>query len=562
MAKGSKKRKSLVIALIASFALTLGIVPAQVMAAEGDGTSYDIQAAVTPEGAGEISGTGTYDEGATAVLTAEPNKGYVFDYWSETGSTEPVESAAIYTFTVTGARDLTAHFNKILVVGEDSEQIGDQTYTGNAIEPKVKVYLEGVDEALVKDKDYTVKYKDNVNVGKATVTVTLMSPGMEEQSTTDGEQSVAIGEQSATFQIVPADISTAKVKVDNQVYNGKELTPTPTVTWNKQKVGKDDYTLKYTNNVNVGTATVTVTGKHNFSTKSKTTGTFKITERPLTITADSAERVYDGTPLTADGFSSEGLAEGDSISSAKVEGSQTEIGSSANTVSDAKIINAKGKDVTANYSITYVPGTLTVVAVPVEKATLTFDLAGGTLDDKTGSFTITANVGDTITLPGVPTREGYAFKCWKGSEYAAGAEYKVEGDHTFTAEWVAEVAKHTVTFDANGHGTAPAAQSVEDGKTATKPADPVVSGWTFGGWYTDKACTTAYDFSTVVTADITLYAKWTQTATPAAKGSTGTTTPKTGDPSGWVLPVVIALVAGAGVCISLVVVSKRRRDRA
>ena len=72
---------------------------------------------------------------------------------------------------------------------------------------------------------------------------------------------------------------------------------------------------------------------------------------------------------------------------------------------------------------------------PIEKATLKFDLGGGTLDGKTGKLTIEANAGDTIKLPGAPTREGYTFKFWKGSQYAAGADYKVEGDHVFTAEW-------------------------------------------------------------------------------------------------------------------------------
>lgn len=70
-----------------------------------------------------------------------------------------------------------------------------------------------------------------------------------------------------------------------------------------------------------------------------------------------------------------------------------------------------------------------------QQATLTFDLDGGTLNGQTGTFTITANVGDTINLPGAPTKAGYTFKCWIGSEYAAGAAYKVEGDHTFTAKW-------------------------------------------------------------------------------------------------------------------------------
>lgn len=70
-------------------------------------------------------------------------------------------------------------------------------------------------------------------------------------------------------------------------------------------------------------------------------------------------------------------------------------------------------------------------------ATLTFDLAGGALDGLTGTITQTAKVGDTITLPAAPTRKGYTFRCWRGSEYAAGAAYVVTGDHAFTAEWVA-----------------------------------------------------------------------------------------------------------------------------
>ena len=71
---------------------------------------------------------------------------------------------------------------------------------------------------------------------------------------------------------------------------------------------------------------------------------------------------------------------------------------------------------------------------------------------------------------------------------------------------------HTVKFVANGHGTAPAAQTVEDGKTAAKPADPTETGWTFGGWYKEATCTNAFDFSSPITSDITLYAKWTATA--------------------------------------------------
>ena len=63
--------------------------------------------------------------------------------------------------------------------------------------------------------------------------------------------------------------------------------------------------------------------------------------------------------------------------------------------------------------------------------------------------------------------------------------------------------KFTVTFDSQG-GSAVASQSITSGSAATKPSDPIRTGYTFTGWYTDAACTGAYDFSTAVTSDITL----------------------------------------------------------
>ena len=84
--------------------------------------------------------------------------------------------------------------------------------------------------------------------------------------------------------------------------------------------------------------------------------------------------------------------------------------------------------------------------------------------------------------------------------------------------------RYTVSFNANGKdATMPDSQRVKEGKTATEPADkPQLKGYTFGGWYTDEACTEAYDFSTPVTADMTLYAKWTKNAVnPGGNGGSG-----------------------------------------
>ena len=101
------------------------------------------------------------------------------------------------------------------------------------------------------------------------------------------------------------------------------------------------------------------------------------------------------------------------------------------------------------------------------------------------------------------------------------------------------VVMHTVTFDANGHGSAPAPVSVEHDAAVGCPADPIPEeGWTFGGWFADEACLTAYDFSAPVLADTTIYAKWTEvtaavfTVTFDADGGEGAMEAMTVDESG------------------------------
>jgi len=66
---------------------------------------------------------------------------------------------------------------------------------------------------------------------------------------------------------------------------------------------------------------------------------------------------------------------------------------------------------------------------------------------------------------------------------------------------------YTVSFKTNEGSTVPS-QTVERGKTATKPADPTLENNVFGGWYSDEELTSEYDFTTSVTGSFTLYAKW------------------------------------------------------
>ena len=134
-------------------------------------------------------------------------------------------------------------------------------YTGSAITSPVPTVKVG-STTLTKGTDYDVSYSNNTNVGTATVTVT-------------GKGSYA-GTNSATFSITALNLSNATIgAIADQTYTGSALTPAPTVKYgSKTLTAGSDYTVSYSNNTNAGTATVTVTGKGNYTGTKQ--ATFKI----------------------------------------------------------------------------------------------------------------------------------------------------------------------------------------------------------------------------------------------------------------------------------------------
>ncbi len=128
-----------------------------------------------------------------------------------------------------------------------------------------------------------------------------------------------------------------------------------------------------------------------------------------------------------------------------------------------------------------------------------------------GGETIASEIVDDGTLytPKTTSRTGYTFAGWFTDEdltsaFADGTQ--ITADTTLYAKWT--INEYTVTFNANG-GSAVTEQKVEYNATASEPFDPTKTGYTFAGWYADAELTTAFDFATPVTADTTLYAKWT-----------------------------------------------------
>ena len=118
-------------------------------------------------------------------------------------------------------------------------------------------------------------------------------------------------------------------------------------------------------------------------------GKLTVKPRPITITAGSASKIYDGRALYSSSYkiSSGELVKGDKLT-AEVSGSRTELGSSANIVvkSSIKITDSAGKDVTANYEITTAAGTLTITNDPITPITLSVGDSSKVYDGKPYRF--------------------------------------------------------------------------------------------------------------------------------------------------------------------------------
>ena len=148
-------------------------------------------------------------------------------------------------------------------------------------------------------------------------------------------------------------------------------------------------------------------------------------------------------------------------------------------------------------------GDMTVKAQwKINQYTITFDTDGGS-----EVASITQDYGTAITKPADPTKTGYTFAGW--SEEIP--DTMPAENMTVKAQW--KINQYTITFDTDGGSEiAPITQGY--GTTIAKPTDPTKTGYTFAGWYTDAACTNAWNFGSNMLADhdMTLYARWVRNA--------------------------------------------------
>ena len=130
------------------------------------------------------------------------------------------------------------------------------TYTGNAVKPVVDKVADAAGEWVLDDDEFAgfvVKYADNINAGTAKITLVA------------GGSSNYTGSITAEYQIVPAAIDNANVNVTDYEYTGSEIIPEIELIVNGVILSESDYSVDYTNNINAGSAEITVKGKGNYT---------------------------------------------------------------------------------------------------------------------------------------------------------------------------------------------------------------------------------------------------------------------------------------------------------
>jgi uncharacterized repeat protein (TIGR02543 family) len=143
--------------------------------------------------------------------------------------------------------------------------------------------------------------------------------------------------------------------------------------------------------------------------------------------------------------------------------------------------------------------------------TITFDGQNATTPSSPTVITVTSPATTVAALPTPPVKTGFTFAGWYTAVNGGGTELTastvVTASDTVYAKWAG--VKCLVRFNTQG-GSAVDSILVNYGDKITSPASPSRTGYTFGGWYKETACTNAWDFGTApVTGDMTLFAKWT-----------------------------------------------------
>ena len=336
-------------------------------------------------GNAETSTTLTYDPGngigKVKTVNVMNNEAVKIKAHNSLGFTAPVEAGKEYYFAgwadsktgnATYADGQTINIdangeNVLYAVWVEKTEItlvansGTRTYNG------AEQSIEGFESTTMNG--YTVSgltaVTKGTNVGEYTNTVFEGTAKVEKDGIYVTDK-VVVKTRAGKLVITPKSINTQEITVtkpaDSQ-YDGNEHKNKPTVKDGEKVLVEDtDYTLSYSEDViNVGTVTVTIVGKGNYS--QETTVDYQITPRTVKLTSGSDSKTYDGTPLVKHDatVSEDGFVKDDGVTY-EFTGSQTNVGTSDNTFT----YTLKNGTLASNYIITTEVGKLTVNPVTDE----------------------------------------------------------------------------------------------------------------------------------------------------------------------------------------------------
>lgn len=317
-----------------------------------------------------------------------------------------------------------------LATGDSIESVtvtGSQMYVGESANvPDAAVIKNGSNE------DVTANY--NITYGNGTLTIAKKNLTITADSDTKVYDTTPLTKNSYTNTELAAGDTIESVTVTGSQTSVGESANVPSAAVIKN--GDDDVTANYD---------ITYAN-----------GTLEVTKKAVTITADNDTKVYDGTPLTNDGYTVSGLEAGDRVDSVTITGTQTKAGTSNNVPGEAVIKNSADEVVNDNYTISYVNGTLEVtkkaITITADSDTKVYD---GTSLTKNG-YSITSGelaTGDSIesvTVTGSQTAAG------EGANVPSAAVIKNASNEDVTSSYnityvngTLEVTKKAVTITAD-----------------------------------------------------------------------------------------------------------------
>ena len=284
------------------------------------------------------------------------------------------------TVTITGKGNYSGEFTRTYEIKKRvvdlSSPSDSKEYDGTPLTaPTVTGWEQSGDKGFVTGEVSDVKATGSVTtVAESPVTNTITYTEEKNFKASNYEITKAEGTLSITQAKLPDDPDNPDDPANERftvtgpedtMYNGQEQKQPVTVTdskTNKDLVEGTDYDISYTPAVNAGTVTVTITGKGNYS--GEFTRTYEITKRNVNLKSETAEKTYDGKPLTKPDVevTGDGFVVGEAI--AKATGTVTEV---AEGVKTNAIEIEKGENyLDSNYNITKEEGTLKINPASIE----------------------------------------------------------------------------------------------------------------------------------------------------------------------------------------------------